>query len=164
MTGKEKFSVVVFYTYRSVSCPVSIKEASSICRCEQIQRPTARHYLEGKSKLEVSIQSLPLKIRKPSRKEREERLQKSKVMQETKRTWSIKATKLTSYGLTETEAVNWVCMGLYQVLCVCDIAVILACYLGVVVGHQTVLAGTSLNLLPVLATLFLLEFPCPAFI
>ncbi|KAL6079877.1 hypothetical protein STEG23_008723, partial [Scotinomys teguina] len=39
----------------SVPYPVIIREASSSSRCEQMQRPTARHHMERESKWEVSI-------------------------------------------------------------------------------------------------------------
>lgn len=42
-----------------------IRETSSGHRGEPMQRSTSRHYAEKESKLEVSIGSLPLKLKEP---------------------------------------------------------------------------------------------------
>ena len=53
-----KWSSISCYTHTLVSCPVVITEASSSKCWKRIQKPTARHYVQRESKLEVSIESL----------------------------------------------------------------------------------------------------------
>jgi len=56
-------TVIFGYTYRSVPYPVIIKEVSLGSRQEQMQRPSARHYMERKSKWEIPIKSLISELR-----------------------------------------------------------------------------------------------------
>lgn len=51
---------LLFYTHRSMPCPVIIKDVSSNSKWECVQRPTARKYAERK--LVISIRSLPLEV------------------------------------------------------------------------------------------------------
>jgi len=52
-----------------VPYPVVSKEASSESRWKEIQRPTARHYVEREPALEVSIKSLLSELREACRRE-----------------------------------------------------------------------------------------------
>lgn len=56
--------MIFCYTHRLVSCPVVIREASSGSRQEHMQRPTPRHCVKRKCKLQVSIGSLSPRAQK----------------------------------------------------------------------------------------------------
>ena len=52
----KRFLMIFCYTHRSVAFPTRV--ASSGNRWNQVQSPTTRYYVKGKSKLEVSPRSL----------------------------------------------------------------------------------------------------------
>lgn len=57
--GKGQCRFLIFcFSYRLVPCPFVIRKASSHSRWEQMQRTRARHYVERKFKLEVSIKGI----------------------------------------------------------------------------------------------------------
>lgn len=138
-------------------CPVIIRHNSSSRRLEQIQRLTTSCYLERNSKL-VSFWTLPLKIRKPSKRMGG----KTVGVKGDEGNKENMAHQYNLLGLTwahrEWSINHGACMGLYQVLS----AYVMADSLAFSVGLLTVIEGTSLTLLPAFITLFLLEFPCPA--
>jgi hypothetical protein len=63
-TGRKSRSDILLCS-RSVACPVIVREASFSTRWVQLQRPTARHYEEKDSKLEVYTEFLPWQPREP---------------------------------------------------------------------------------------------------
>jgi hypothetical protein len=66
----QRFLMILCSAHRLVPCPVVISEVSSGSRWEWVQNPTARHYTDRKTELEVFIRSLPLELGEPCRREK----------------------------------------------------------------------------------------------
>ena len=60
--------MIFCYTDKSIPYPVIIREVSSGSKWEQMQRSTARQYVERESKLEISVQFLPSELREAHRR------------------------------------------------------------------------------------------------
>lgn len=76
--------MIICHSHRLVPYLAIIKEVPFSSRWEHMQRPTARHYVERTSKLEVSINPLPQNLGNPA-EEDAERLDESEGMENTGR-------------------------------------------------------------------------------
>jgi hypothetical protein len=130
--------------------PVIFREASSDSRWEEIPRPTARHYVERNSKLEVSIKSFVRLHGTPWKK----RWKGCKSPRE----WRIRRTKLTEstkqgiYKLIESKASQGLHRSAPDPLHLYYTVYILSWHF---IGLLTVRSSGSLTLMPALGSLFL---------